>query len=321
MPKAEAHQVQGGIFAPRRIGHVNFWVNGVAEVAAFYRDVVGFDEAYRRESIRAIFMTNGNTYHDVAFMDLSSPRGAGHVPGLHHFSLELENEKALVDGISASKDAGFSFDYTISADVTNSAYGTDPDGNRFEVYADVVADWRAARSGAVTTGGRPWTPGATEPITASYYPVDPPITRLTASAFQPKRVSHAVLVTRNHAAMIDHYTRLAGLTVLAGDPDGSFVILGGSLGEETLALFREREGRAVGLHHFGVELRNDQDLERGKAALAARGLQPLFEIDHPTRRCLYLCDPAGQKIQFYVSRSSDCESWSALPEEAALLIA
>ena len=321
MTTADASAVRGGFFRPRRIGHVNFWVDGVANVAAFYRDVVGFDEAYRREAIRAIFMTNGNTYHDVAFMDLSGPRGAGHVPGLHHFSLELENEKDLVDGYFASKKAGFSFDYTISADVTNSAYGYDPDGNRFEVYADVVEDWRAARSGKVTTGGRPWTPGATEPVTASYYPVNPEIRRLPDSAFQPKRVSHAVLVTRDHTAMVNHYTNVAGLDVIAGDPDGAFVILGGSVGEETLALFRGREGRPAGLHHFGIELESEGDLERGKAALRTRGLQPLFEISHATRRCLYLSDPAGQRIQFYLNLGGHPRDWSGLPEEVALLIA
>jgi catechol 2,3-dioxygenase len=321
MSTASASTAQSGFFRPRRIGHVNFWVNGVADVAEFYRDIVGFDEAYRRESIRAIFMTNGNTYHDVAFMDLSSPRGAGHVPGLHHFSLELENEKDLVDGYFASQKAGFSFDYTISADVTNSAYGNDPDGNRFEVYADVVADWRAARSGQVTTGGRPWTPGAVEPVTASHYPVNPEITRLPNSVFQPKRVSHAVLVTRDHAAMVRHYIDVVGLRVIAGDRDGSFVILGGTVGEETLALFRGHGSRPPGLHHFGIELASESDLERGEAALRKRGLQPLFEIRHATRRSLYVGDPAGQKIQFYVNLEGGPQDWTALPEDVALLVA
>jgi catechol 2,3-dioxygenase len=311
----------GAIFKPRRIGHVNYWVNNLEEMAAFYRDVVGIQEAYRREAIKAIFLSNGNTYHDVAFMDVASPRGAGKVPGLHHFSLELACEADLVAGYLACQAHGFAFDFTISADVTRSAYGSDPDGNRFEVYADVTRNWRAERSGAVSSGGRPWTPGESPPLTEPCFPVNPPIVSVEGAVFQPVRVSHAVLVAHRFEAMVQHYTRVAGLKPLVGDADSAFVVLGGTLDEETLTLFRDRGIRKPGLHHTGYQLKDEAAFDAAKQRLRERGMVPVIEIEHPTRRSLYLLDPAGQRLQFYVDRTGYDSSWLRLDEELALHVA
>jgi catechol 2,3-dioxygenase len=319
MTVAEAETV--GAFRPRRIGHVNFWTNNYLEVAEFYRSVVGVEEAYRRPLVSAIFMSNGNTYHDVAFMDLAGPRGAGRTAGLHHFSLELENERDLVEGFKKARAAGFEFDITLSADVANSAYGNDPDGNRFEVYADVKPDWRSHRQGEVPTANVRWVPGSTEPLDESFFPVNPEITVISDSVFHPKRVSHAVLVTKDYDAMYRHYTRLAGLHPIAGGAKQAFTVLAGSVEEETLTLFRPEGRGKPGLHHFGMELPNEAELMAAKARLEAKGLAAEFELDHPTRRSLYLRDPNDQLIQFYVNRAVDYPSWAKLPEEIALFIA
>jgi len=311
-----------GIFRPRRIGHVNFWVNDHEKVAEFYRDIVGVGEAYRRPAIKAIFMTNGNTYHDVAFMDLAGPRGAGHQVGMHHFSLELESEKALVDGYKECLSRGFNFDFTISADVTNSAYGSDPDGNRFEVYADITPNWREERKGEVSSGGRQIKLDEMEnPKTDHFYELNPAITVNQNAVFRPKRVSHAVLVAKNYPAMVRHYTEIAGLHILAGGLEKSFVTLGGILEEETLSIFRQTFSRKPGLHHFGMELPNEETLEEAKTRMKAAGLKAVAEIDHETRRSLYLLDPAGLLVQFYVNLKTDYAAWETLPDDLALYVA
>jgi catechol 2,3-dioxygenase len=311
----------GGLFSPRRIGHVNFWTHDHQSVAEFYRSVVGVEEAYRRPAVQAIFMSNGNTNHDLAFMDLASPRGAAHRPGLHHFSLELENERDLVEGFHRARQAGFEFDVTLSADVARSAYGSDPDGNRFEVYADVKHNWRSERQGVVPGANVKWVPGETEPLEESFYPVDPEISVLPDAVFHPRRVSHAVLVTKDYAAMCTHYTKIVGLRPLVGGVDASYVVLGGSVGEETLTLFRSEGHRQPGLHHFGMELVNEAEMLRSKIRLASKGLKPEFEVEHTTRRCLYLRDPNNQLIQLYVNRSVDYPSWARLPADMALFVA
>lgn len=311
-----------GIFRPRRIGHVNFWVNDYEGVANFYRDIVGVEEVYRRPAIKAIFMSNGNTYHDVAFMDLSTPGGAGKEPGLHHFSLELESEKHLVDGYKKCLEKGFNFDFTISADVTNSAYGSDPDGNRFEVYADITANWREERKGEVSTGGRKVKLDEIDnPKTEHLYPVDPEIRVNADAVMRPKRVSHAVLVAKNYPAMVRHYTEIAGLHVLAGGIDKNFVTLGGLLEEETLSIFRLTPGRKAGLHHFGMELPGRDALKDAKARMEKAGIKTVAEISHETRDSIYLRDPAGLLVQFYTNKTPDYAAWENLPDDLALYVA
>jgi catechol 2,3-dioxygenase len=311
-----------GIFTPRRIGHVNFWVNDHEKVADFYRDVVGVEEVYRRPAIKAIFMSNGNTYPDVAFMDLDTPRGAGKNPGLHHFSLELESEKALVDGYRECLKRGYNFDFTISADVTNSAYGSDPDGNRFEVYADITGNWREERKGEVSSGGRQIKLDEIEnPRTEHLYPVNPEIRVNKNAVLRPKRVSHAVLVAKNYPAMVRHYTEIAGLHLIAGGPDKNFATLGGLLEEETLSVFRLTGSRKPGLHHYGWEMPGERELDEAKARAAKTGVKSVADIDHETRRSLYLIDPAGLLVQFYVNRKANYRAWETIPDDLALFVA
>src|SRR3990172_9545245 len=168
------------IFRPRRLAHVNYWVNDWDEAARWHRDIAGLAEAYRRTDIKGVFLSNGNTYHDSAVFDVHSKHGEGKSPGLHHFAFELETEADLVEGYKRCEAYGFKFDLTLSAEVAHCCYGYDPEGNRFEVYADVELDWRDKRKGRIDSGGRnpPWIPGSTPPVAQSPYPKKPPISPL-----------------------------------------------------------------------------------------------------------------------------------------------
>src|SRR3954453_10652291 len=136
-------------FHPRRLAHVNFWAQDADNMARFYHDVVGCAETYRRPAIQAVFLSNGNTYHDFAFIDIDGPAGkmkgpiakGNDAPGLHHFAFELTNEVEMIEGYERALADGKSFAYTMSADVAHSVYGEDPDGNSYEVYAYVYCDW------------------------------------------------------------------------------------------------------------------------------------------------------------------------------------
>ena len=93
-----------------------------------------------------------NTYHDSALFDVTGSRRGEVKPGLHHFAFELENEIDLVEGYKRIGELGFEFDHNLSADVAHCCYGHDPEGNRFEVYADVKPNWREERTGTIETG-------------------------------------------------------------------------------------------------------------------------------------------------------------------------
>ena len=61
-------------FRPRRIGHTNIFVGNLERSMAFYENVLGIKEAWRRENICAGFVNNGNTHHDVGMVDIINPQ-------------------------------------------------------------------------------------------------------------------------------------------------------------------------------------------------------------------------------------------------------
>ena len=133
--------------------------------------------------------------------------------------------------------------------------------------------------------------------------------------------SLTVLVAEDYRGVYRTYTELAGLRPLLGGIDSAFTILGGTLGERSLSLFQARPGREAGLHHIGIEVHDEDDLDRGTARMKERGIVPEFEIDHPMRRCIFLRDPCGQLLQFYVDRNRAVEGLLQVEEEVALYLA
>lgn len=313
-------------FRPRRLAHVNYWVRDVENVGRFYREVVGCQEAYRRPMIQAIFMTNGNTYHDFAFMDVDGPAAKGggkehrnkRAPGLHHIAFELNSELEMVEGYDRALADGRSFAFTMSADVAHSVYDDDPDGNVYEVYADVDCDW-TRRKGIV--GFKPaWKPHDTEVVKDELYPVNPKITIVPDSVFRMRRVAHAVFVAADYEAMLDHYTGVVGLDVLYGGKESPFTLLTGSLGEWSMAIFRPAAGLTAGLHHAGLEVGSEEDLDRAEREARSRGIEIERRVDHPIRRALYARDPCGQLLQFFVDRQRDVKLLSQLDAATALYV-
>ena len=137
-------------FSPRRLGHANLWVSDYERAYDYYRNVIGFEHAYIQPDNQASFVSNGNTYHDYGLIDIHGRYAKpGQNPGLNHFAFELRNELELAEGYRRAKAAGVQFSSLQDHDVAHAAYQLDPDGNQVEVYADVVADWRAARSGVI----------------------------------------------------------------------------------------------------------------------------------------------------------------------------
>ena len=221
---------QGACFAPRRLGHVNLYVSDVDRSYAFYRRVIGLDESYVQPLNRAAFLGNNNTHHDVAVIDIHGPLARGAGVGLNHLAFELESEADLCEGYRRALDAGVKYAMTMDHDIAHSIYGRDPDGNMNEIYADVIRDWRGARSGVVTKPKPKWWPGATPPNSERNYHADPPLHRVEGAVFQPRRVVHASLVVSDIESALDYYTTAVGLTPMIVGATSPFVVLGGTCG-------------------------------------------------------------------------------------------
>ena len=305
---------------PRRLGHANLFVSDLERSMQFYNSVVGLEESYRRPAIKAGFLGNGNTHHDIGMVEVTSPLSRSDEAGLNHFAFELENEVALVDGYQKALAAEIEFPRTVDHDITRSIYGFDPDGNSVEIYADMIKDWRKARSGVVTKSTPQWNPGTPPPISDQLYHSDPEIRRVEAGIFHPTRITHVVFVTRDYEAMLGFYRDQIGLDLRHGGADGPFSVLGGTCGAQDLILFRGQNGWPTGLHHMGFRVCHESDLVTSVSHLAESHWELEREIDLPARRCIHVRDPDGLRVQFYVDRNDVMDGLADMDLDTALFL-
>ena len=322
MENAAISKVESDFFQPRRLGHVNLFISSYERAAEFYHNVVGLEEVYRQPDNRASFVSNGNTYHDFGLTDITSHYApAGQQPGLNHIAFELETEAALVEGYHRSIEAGVEYYSIQDHDVAHSLYKFDPEGNAVEVYADVVTDWRAARHGVFEKVKPQWIPGVTNPpSTEHHYPKNPPIRVVSDSVFRARRVTHVAFVAKNFEKMYDYYRSIIGLTPFAGGRDQAWCIFKGTASDQGLTLYRQPAGEAAGMHHVGVEVKDDADLDRALGLMPGVGVELEREVDHPARRAITVRDPDGIRLQFYVNRNWSAEALAGLDERDALYL-
>lgn len=297
-------QSKNDFFRPRRLGHANLFVSNYQDAADFYQRVVGFEEVYRQPDNLASFLSNGNTYHDLALTDMRSKYATkGQKPGLWHLAFELENEQDLVEGYNRAKDAGVEFAFVMDHDVARSVYKIDPDGNMVEIYADVESDWRAMRQGIIIKEKPRWIPGITsKALTEKNYPVNPDLVVVKSAIFHPKKVTHVALVAEHFEEMFDYYDNILGLEPLTGDRASASAVLRGTASAGDVTLYRKAPDLAPGLHHVGFEVWDEADLKRSIAALPGTGIAVEREIDHPARHSIMIKDPDGLRLQFFVNR-------------------
>ena len=307
-------------FSPRRLGHVNLYVDDVDRSYKFYTTIVGLEESYVQPLNKAAFLGNNNTHHDVAVIDIHGRLGRGNGVGLNHLAFELENEVELVEGYERALAAGVKYAMTLDHDIAHSIYGRDPDGNMTEIYADVIRDWRAARSGAVTKPKPDWAPGKTPPKSEHNYHVDPPLRRVEGAVFQPRRAVHASLVVSDMKSAFDYYTTAVGLAPLIGTATSPFVVLGGTTGEPSLSLIRASNGRRPGYHHVGFQAWSEEELDASIVRAKAQGLKIDHDIAHPFRRSVFVTDPDGFLLQFFVDRNASLSALADADEDLALYL-
>ena len=301
-------------FRPRRLGHANLFVSDYEKAAEFYKNIVGFEELYRQPDNQAVFLTNGNTYHDLALTDIRSKYSAkDQKPGIWHLAFELETEADMVEGYDRARKDGVEFSFVMDHDVARSLYQNDPDGNMVEIYADVEKDWRNMRQGIIVKEKAKWVPGITSaPLTEKCYPQNPDLVRIEGAVFHPKKVTHVALVAQHYEAMFDNYTNIVGLTALVGDRNSQSAVLKGTSSDGDVTLYRAETGLAPGLHHVGFEVWGEDDLNSSLSRLSGAGVEVERVVDHRARHSVVIKDPDGLRLQFFVNRD-----WSAPAINAA----
>ncbi len=291
---------------PRRLTHANLFVADMERSMDFYMSVIGLDESYRRTNLRAGFLTNGNSHHDIAVMEYgqiyAGKRERARKTGLNHLAFEMENDLELNRWYRAAVEAGAHIHRTVDHGNTHSCYMHDPDGIQIEVYCDTVREWWHLKTGTMTTPLDDWTPGEGEHSTEPMYLENPKIGRMEDAPLHPVKTTHAVLVAENFETCFDFYTRIIGLSAHSGGRDGRFCVLAGGLGTPCLALFRANAQLAPGFHHVALSAWSVDNLTASRAALAEAGIEIEAETDHPSRYALCVTDPDGFRVQLYADR-------------------
>jgi catechol 2,3-dioxygenase len=285
----------------------------------FYSRVIGFEEVYRVPAIGGGFLSNGNTHHDVGMVESSGPSGRGRRPGLNHLAFELETEVDLVRGYNRAVEDSLEFQRTLDHDIAHSAYCADPDGASCELYADVVREWRTARTGEVTKPKPVWWPGKTEPNPNRNYHAEPEIRRVAAAVFHPIRTKHASLLVSNLDQSLRFYTIRIGLDIIVQGP--GYAILGGSCGEMNITLVQADGSQQVGYHHVGFEMASEESLRESVRKWKSTGGSIVCTVENSMRYAVFLKDVDGLLLQLFFDRTLDPEAWHQLSAEEALWVA
>src|SRR5262245_39093974 len=129
----------------RKLGHVVLKVRDAQKSKEFYMRALGLKVAYDQQDWGAVFLSFGEQHHDLALFQLASGETPGEKqPGLHHMAWQLGSFEELQAAHRELGEMGIKVEATIAHNVTRSIYFHDPDGNRVELYCDMVEDGFAA---------------------------------------------------------------------------------------------------------------------------------------------------------------------------------
>jgi catechol 2,3-dioxygenase len=299
-------------FRPRRLGHVNLWVDDLERSVAFYESICGLELVRRERDLLIAFHSNGNTHHDLGIIEVSRgkdrygrdgmlqiPRTRGLTPGLNHLGWEMENEAELVDAYRRAVAAGFPIQRTVDHLISHSVYVSDPDGNGHEFYADEMNDWRRIYNLDVedeVTGA--WDPLAREPSRTPRYNADPPIRRVERAPVHPSRLTGVRFATRRFDEMLGFFTKVAGLDLVRQSAaPAREAHLAGAIGRADVFLTEAGPAEPTGLRCFRLALAEPTDAATAAAALRAAGVQA--EVGPGPAPALIVRDPDGFTIEFH----------------------
>ena len=120
-----------------RIGHVHLKVADLDRAVPFYRDVLGFEETYRRPG--AVFMSAGGYHHHIALNTWESWGGQPPAPGntgLYHIAIVYPTRRLLADALRRLISADIQLDGASDHGVSEALYLRDIDDNGVELYWD-----------------------------------------------------------------------------------------------------------------------------------------------------------------------------------------
>ena len=301
-------------FRPRRLGHVNLWVDDLQVSEDFYHHQCGLTVEFTEPDLIASFLGTGQTPHDLGMIQktggvdrygrdglLQLPGTIGVDVGLNHLAWELENEADLVAAYKNLVANEIPTDITVDHQVAHSVYMFDPDGNYNEFYCDTVENWRDVLHGEMDLITSQWDPLEAEGFSEGRYDRNPKLRTVNNASLHPQRVTHAVIQTADIERLSEFYVGIAGLHIVEEDLGVRYFC--GTHGEYAYNLvIIPADEPAYG--HAAFELADEAALADAEQSLAASNCAPKFVVDLPWKRSLFLSDPDGLMSEWYVRRDA-----------------
>jgi catechol 2,3-dioxygenase len=123
----------------RKLGHIVLNVRDAAKSRDFYTRTLGLRISHEDLKQGAVFLSFGREHHELALFQMATgePPEASQ-PGLHHMAWQLGSFEELQAAYRDLLAMGVPVESTVEHNVTRSVYFRDPDGNRVELYCDMV---------------------------------------------------------------------------------------------------------------------------------------------------------------------------------------
>ena len=235
----------------------------------------------------------------------SGKSGRGRAAGLNHLAFELENELELLKSYEKALKEDIPIERTLDHDIAHSVYIADPDGNSCELYADVIKDWRNARTGLVTKPKPEWWPGATKPIEEPMYDPNPQIERVENAIFHPQKTTYACLTVNNLEKSLNFYQEVIGLQVIHGSVESGYALLAGTTNELCLILVQKTDFEKNQLHHVGLLVADLVDLSKSIEKCKESNpniIKKIVETNHSLS--IFIEDEDGIPLKLYANKDA-----------------
>ena len=123
----------------RKLGHIVLRVRDAQKSKDFYMRTLGLKLAHEDLKRGAVFLSFGEQHHELALFEPASETAADSKhAGLHHAAWQLGSFEELQAAYRELTAMGIKVESTVEHNVTRSVYFPDPDGNRVELYCDMV---------------------------------------------------------------------------------------------------------------------------------------------------------------------------------------
>ena len=125
----------------RRLQHAVFNCRDVETSMKFYTEALGMEVVSYNPERKMAFLSFGTEHHEIALFEF--PTAAARLEpnrvGLNHLALEIEGgEKELKELYERLKAHDVPIDRMTDHVMTHSVYFFDPDGNRLEIFCDMM---------------------------------------------------------------------------------------------------------------------------------------------------------------------------------------